>query len=82
MKLGNVGVTAGQVIAADQLANLSWNSVFNEGAGSVKFAVGDSAGVYSTPENTLTFAAAPPAGSGAAQTVSALIDDQHLGVLA
>jgi hypothetical protein len=83
LKLGNVAVTEGQVIAADQLANLTWNSVFTE-AGSVKFSVGDSAGAFSTPENTLTFAAAPaPAVTfDAAQSVSTLIDDQHLSVLA
>jgi hypothetical protein len=50
----------------------------------VKFSVGDSAGAFSTPENTLTFAAAPaPAVTfDAAQSVSTLIDDQHLSVLA
>lgn len=84
LKLGNAAVTEGQVIAADQLANLTWNSVFTDPAGSVKFSVGDSAGAFSTPENTLTFAAAPAptVTFDAAQSVSTLIDDQHLSVLA
>ena len=64
-------MVAGQVIEADQLAGLSWNSVFNTG-GTVTFQVGDSEGAYSA-DNTLTFAAPP-----APLTVA----DQHLHVLA
>ncbi len=67
----------GQVIAADQLANLSWSSVFNNG-GTVTFQVGDDEGAYSA-DNTLTFAApvvaiAPP--------TSLTLEDQHLNLLA
>jgi hypothetical protein len=70
-------VIAGQVIAADQLANLSWNSVFNNG-GAVTFQVGDDAGAYSA-DNTLTFA--QPAVAIAPPT-SLSLEDQHLNLLA
>jgi hypothetical protein len=74
LELNGTAVQPGAVIAAADLGNLTWNSVFNSG-GTVAFAVGDSAGAYSA-ESTLTIAAPPVA------TVSTMIDDQHLNVLA
>lgn len=76
LTLNGAAVAEGQTIAAADLANLSWNSVFNTG-GTVAFAVGDSAGAYSTPENTLTITTAP-----AITSASVGLEDQHLSVLA
>lgn len=78
LTLNGAAVTTGQVIAADQLANLSWNSVFNTG-GTVTFQVGDNDGAYSA-DNTLTFTN-PPAVTVTPPTTIA-IEDQHLNVLA
>ena len=60
----------------DLAAGLSWNSVFNAG-GTVTFAVADSQGAFSTPENTLTIAAPP-----AATSLASLVEDQQLNSLA
>ncbi|MBA3477694.1 MAG: C-type lectin domain-containing protein [Lautropia sp.] len=76
LTLNGAAVAAGQTIAVADLAALTWNTVFNTG-GTVAFAVGDKAGAYSTPENTLTIT--PPA---AATSVATMIDDQHINVLA
>ena len=82
LTLNGLGVTAGTVVDAAQLGNLSWNSVFNTG-GTVAFNVTDSADMTSAAANTLTFSPAPATtDAGPSQSISTLIEDQHLTALA
>jgi hypothetical protein len=75
--LDGAPVAVGAVIAANQLGNLSWNSVFNTG-GTLTFQVADASGAYSE-DNTLAFEPAPTV-TAAPPTMIAL-EDQHLNVL-
>ena len=84
LTLAGNAVLPGQVIDAADLDSLSWNSVFNNG-GTVTFTVTDSADQESIASNRLTFAPAAEASGidlGAGQSVSSLVDDQHLYLLA
>ena len=72
---GGAPVEVGQTIAAADLANLSWNSVFNDG-GSFSYTVNASGGPAQTATYTVNFAE-PVSTSGPSLTVSSLIDDVH-----
>ena len=84
LTLDGAAVAPNQVIALADMDGLSWNSVFNTG-GTVAFNVTDSGGATSAAANTLTFApAAAPVttDAGPSQSISTLIEDQHLTALA
>jgi hypothetical protein len=78
---GGTVVTPGmELSAADLAGGLTWNSVFN-GGGTLTFAVADSQGAYSAPA---TLEIGPPAVAAApsSQSLTSLVEDQHLSSLA
>jgi hypothetical protein len=80
LTLNGEAVAPGTTVAADQLAGLSGNSLFNTG-GTVTYTVTDSAGLTSEAPNTLTFGPAVT-DSGPSQSISMLVEDPHLTSLA
>jgi hypothetical protein len=83
LTLNGNAVAPGQVVAAADLGGLTWNSVFNDG-GTVTYNVTDSGtpNLTSAAPNTLTFTNPVTFDGGASQSISAMIEDQHLTGLA
>lgn len=78
---GGAPVAVGETILANEIANLTWNSMFNEG-GSFGYTLNASAGAQQTANYTVTFGDAPIAFADSGAAVSSLIEDQHMSVLA